>query len=57
MIPAPKRKGGAERSREKKKQQLRESAKKCKSIINVFGCQSVVTNNEVDSKFNSNNYL
>jgi len=27
MIPAPKREGGAERSREKKKQQLHESAK------------------------------
>lgn len=47
-IPAPKRKGGAERSREKKKQQLFESAKKCKSIIDVFACQSVVTNNKVD---------
>jgi hypothetical protein len=35
-IPAPKRKGGAERSRENKKQQLCESAKKCKSIIDIF---------------------
>uniref|UniRef100_A0A2S2P2F1 Uncharacterized protein n=1 Tax=Schizaphis graminum TaxID=13262 RepID=A0A2S2P2F1_SCHGA len=35
-IPASKRKGGAERSRDKKKQQLHESAKKCKSIIDVF---------------------
>jgi len=56
-IPAPKRKSGAERSREKNKQQLRESAKKCRSIVDVFHCQSVVTNNKVDSKFNRNNYL
>jgi hypothetical protein len=35
-ISASKRKGGAERSRDKKKQQLHESAKKCKSIIDVF---------------------
>lgn len=33
-----KRKGGAERNRDKKKQQLLESAKKCKSIIDVFAC-------------------
>jgi len=43
IIPASKRKGSAERSRDKKKQQLHESAKKCKSIIDVFA----IANNKV----------